>query len=106
MGEPAYHVHDYFGPGTDDETWMRYAAERGWCIVSRDVRITRRPHERAALTGHRIGAFFLLPGPASPDRCTMIQTVIKHWPTMKRLAAATPRPFQQQITRRGVKRFR
>jgi hypothetical protein len=106
LGEPAEHVNQIFAPGTPDETWIRHAGERGWCIVSRDVNITRKPHELKALREFEVGAFFLLPGKRSPRLCQTIQTVVRHWPELKRIAAAEPRPFQYQIGDRRVSRMR
>lgn len=106
LGEPAEHVGGHFGPATPDETWIRHAGERGWCIVSRDVNILKKPHELAALRDAGVGAFFLLPGRRSPYLCQIVQTVIRHWPDMKRTAARESRPFQLQIRERGISRFR
>jgi hypothetical protein len=106
LGEPVDHVNDIFAPATPDETWIRYAGERGWCVVSRDVNITRRPHELAALRDFGVGAFFLLPGKRSPRLCQIIQAVIRHWPELKRLARSERRPFQYRIGERRVSRFR
>ncbi|HEX8391657.1 MAG TPA: DUF5615 family PIN-like protein [Longimicrobium sp.] len=106
LGESVQHVNKIFAPGTPDETWIRHAGEREWCILSRDVRITRNGHEAAALRAYQVGAFFLLPGKHSPRLCQTIQTVIKHWPEIKRIAAAEPRPFQYEVGERSVKRLR
>lgn len=106
VGEPAEHVNEIFAPATPDETWIRYAGERGWCVVSRDVNITRKPQELAALREAEVGAFFLLPGKRSPQRCQIVQTVIRHWPEMKRLAKSESRPFQLEIGERRVGRLR
>ncbi|MBB4636486.1 DUF5615 family PIN-like protein [Longimicrobium terrae] len=106
LGEPVMHVSQIFAPGTPDETWIRYAGDRNWCIVSRDVNITRNAHEAAALRECGVGAFFLLPGKRSPRLCQIIQATIRHWPEIKRLAASEARPFQYQIGERGIKRFR
>ena len=101
LGEQAHHVHDIFAPGTPDETWINYAGARGWCIVSRDTNITRKPHERAALVAHSVGAFFLLPGGRSPTFWRMVETVIRHWSQMKRIAATEDRPFLKRSSRRA-----
>jgi len=106
LGESAQHVNQIFAPGTPDETWIRYAGERRWCIVSRDLNIRRRHHELAALREFAVGAFFLLPGRRSPDLCKIIQTVVRHWPGMKRVARTEPRPFQYEIRDRGLHRMR
>lgn len=106
LGESAEHVNSIFAPATPDETWIRYAGERGWCVITRDVNITRKPHELAALREGGVGAFFLLPGKRSPNLCTVIQTIIRHWPEIKRVARAERRPFQFQVGERGVRRLR
>lgn len=99
-------MSEIFAPATPDETWIRYAGERGWCVISRDVNITRNHHERAALQEAEVGAFFLLPGRRSPRLCQIIQTVVKHWPELKRVAADERRPFQYEIGERRVRRLR
>lgn len=86
LGEPVEHVNEIFAPRTPDEVWIRYAADRGASILSRDVKITRTPHEALALREGGVGALFLLPGKTSPRFCTIIQTVVKHWPELKRIA--------------------
>jgi hypothetical protein len=106
LGEPVEHVAEYFAPATPDETWIRHAGQRGWCVITRDVHITRRVHEAAALREAGVGAFFLLPGRRSPRLCQIIQTVVRHWPEIKRIGGAEPRPFQFQIGERQVRRFR
>ena len=106
LGEPAEHVNEIFAPATPDETWIRHAGERGMCVISRDVNITRRPHELRALREYDVGAFFLLPGKRSPQLCKIIQTVIRYWPDLKCVAATEDRPFQYQIGERGVSRMR
>ena len=106
LGEPAEHVNSIFAPATPDETWIRYAGERGWCIITRDTNVTRKPHEAAALREAGVGAFFLLPGKRSPNLCTVIQTVIRHWPEIKRVARSESRPFHFQIGERSVRRLR
>jgi PIN like domain len=106
LGEPVEHVNMLFPPATPDETWIRYAGEREMCMVSRDMNITRRPHEQTALREAAVGAFFLLPGKRSPKVCQIIQAVIRHWPELKRLAGSERRPFQFQVGQRGVSRLR
>lgn len=75
-------------------------------IISRDVNITRKHHEAAALHEFGVGAFFLLPGKRSPRLCHIIQTVVKHWPEIKRIAHSERRPFQFQIGERSVRPLR
>jgi hypothetical protein len=103
LGEQAHHVNDFLPPGTPDEIWIRYAGERSWNIVSRDVNITKRPHEQAALLQHGIGAFFLFPGMRrQPTFCQLIRTVISRWPEMKHRAAEETPPFALRVPQRGI----
>ena len=106
LGEPVEHVNKLFPPATADETWIRYAGERELCVISRDVNITRRPHEQAALSEAAVGAFFLLPGKRSPKLCQIVETTIRHWHELKRLAATEPRPFRYQISETRVRPLR
>lgn len=102
LGEQAYHVNDRLGPGAPDELWIEYAGTRGWCIISADLAITRRDHERAALRQHQVGAFFLFPGwKRRPDFCLTVQTIIRHWPAIKRCARERARLFIVGIRERG-----
>lgn len=65
-------IHDDHFPDqrTPDETWLRFAGERGWVVITPDARIRYRENEKAAvesasvrqfvltargLTGHEIG---------------------------------------------------
>jgi PIN like domain len=106
LGEPAEHVNKLFPPATADETWIRYAGEREMCVISRDMKMTRRPHENAALSEAAVGAFFLLPGRRSPNVCQIVETIIRHWHELKRLAATEPRPFRYQLGETRVSRLR
>lgn len=104
LGESAFHVQDVLGRRVPDEVWLQYAGEREWCIVSQDRNILKRPHERAALTNFRVGAFFLVD--IAPSHCKILQTLMRHWPEMKRVAAKTERPFIRAIRQRGVRPLR
>ena len=104
LGESAVHVQDVLRRGVPDEVWLEYAGERGWCTVSQDRRILKRPHERAALTKFGVGAFFLVE--THQSFCDTVQTLIKNWPEMKRIAATPDRPFVREVRRRGIKPLR
>lgn len=104
LGENAYHVYDALHPGMPDEVVLRHAGERGWCVLSRDHRILRRPHERAVLSEMGMGAFFLKE--TITDFCHIVRTVIRHWPEMKRVARSCERPFIYLVGENGVKPMR
>ena len=104
LGQPAYHVYDVNLKQAPDEMVLRYAGERGWCVVSSDRNILHRPHERAVLAQLSIGAFFL--NDTIAGNCKIAQTIYRHWPEMKRVADAEPKPFLYLIRERTVSRLR
>ena len=53
-------LRDHFPPNTSDEEWINALdREGGWAVLTRDLRIRTRPHERAAMDRSRILFFFL-----------------------------------------------
>ena len=57
------HLKDRFVANTPDETWMtELAKERGWIIVSGDLRIKKNPHEVQAWRSAGHTTFFLKSG--------------------------------------------
>lgn len=104
LGEAAYHVYDVGLKQAPDEMVLRYAGERGWCIVSSDRNILHRPHERAVLAEFSIGAFFL--NDTIAGTCKIARTIYRHWPEMKRIAQGESKPFLYLIREKTVSRIR
>ena len=53
-------LRDKFSPNTPDVTWIdALDQDRGWAVLTRDINLRTRPHERAALDRARIVFFFL-----------------------------------------------
>jgi hypothetical protein len=53
-------LQDQFPINVSDVEWINELdRQRGWAVVTRDLRITTRPHERAALDRSRIVYFFV-----------------------------------------------
>jgi hypothetical protein len=53
-------LREKFSAGVSDLDWMTALdAEGGWAVLTKDLRIKSRPHERAALDRSRIVYFFL-----------------------------------------------
>jgi PIN like domain len=53
-------LRDKFSPNVADVDWITALdREGGWAVLTRDIRIRQRPHERAALDRSRIVYFFL-----------------------------------------------
>jgi PIN like domain len=53
-------LRDRFPPDTSDIDWMKELdREGGWAVLTKDIRIQFRPHERLALDRSKIVFFFL-----------------------------------------------
>lgn len=53
-------LRDKFAINASDIEWIgTLHAERGWAVLTRDLRIRTRPHERAAMDSSAIVFFFL-----------------------------------------------
>ena len=53
-------LRDKFPPDVSDIDWITTLdAEGGWAVLTRDLRLRTRPHERAALDRSRIVYFFI-----------------------------------------------
>jgi hypothetical protein len=55
----ARHLLDHLPRGTPDEDVFEFLAEKGWILITQDIHIRRRPHQREALMASGVGAFFL-----------------------------------------------
>lgn len=106
LGQSAFHVDDIveLGRGATDLQVLPYAGDHGMLLVTQDHGILKRPHERALLAKHRIGAFYLPRG--MKGLCTITLTIVRHWPEMKRLAATTERPFRFELRQTSIRRMR
>jgi PIN domain-containing protein len=53
-------LRDKFSPDVTDVDWITALDREGaWAVLTKDIRIRQRPHERAALDRSRIVYFFL-----------------------------------------------
>lgn len=53
-------LRDRFASNTSDEEWISALdKDGGWAVLTKDLRIRTRPHERAALDRSKIVFFFL-----------------------------------------------
>jgi hypothetical protein len=66
-----------FSSGVTDVEWITLDKEGGWAVLTKDLRITTRPHERQALDRSHMVYFFLTGRLALPRlapnrlRCTV-----------------------------------
>jgi hypothetical protein len=71
---------------TDLEWITALSEEGGWAVVTKDLRIRTRPHERAALDRSRIVYFFLA---GSWRKCSVEETTARLIRLMSKMAAQT-----------------
>lgn len=104
LGESATHLYHHFGrEGVPDPEVLRFVGERGWLLVTRDLQIMRRAHERRVIEELGIGAFFLKD--TLDDLCSITRALVHNWPEMKRHARTRPRPFALLVRERGIVRL-
>lgn len=101
--QPALHVTEVCDRGTPDEEIFRTLGAVGWYLVTADVAIARRPHQRAALIEAGIGAFFFT-GRANRSLFDWVQLVVRRWPELVSYATGRERPFLCGVPDRGALR--
>jgi hypothetical protein len=102
-GEPAKHCTECLPRGAKDEEIFTFLGDRQWYFVSADLKISRKPHQTAALLAAGIGAFFFT-GRAQRDPLAWLQLVVRRWPDIRAYAAANRAPFLCGVPDRGVLR--
>lgn len=76
LGYVVHSMADVYPDGEDqrvaDTQWIAEADERGWVVLTKDERITRRPDEQAALAASQLRVFALgtqdMTGPEMAER--------------------------------------
>ena len=101
FGEDVVHLKEFFAPDTDDPAWLARIGTEGWFLITRDLRVRKRPGELHALKEHDVGAFFL--GGKNRSRCELIQQLVRNWPRLKELAESTRPPFAYRVPPSGSK---
>ena len=82
---------------------FRLGAERA-CVLTQDIRISRRKHEQELYRRHGLGLFFLR-GPSRKQGLTvwdMVQCLAKHWAEISRIVHEEERPFAYEVTLRRL----
>jgi hypothetical protein len=80
-------LRDKFRPNTPDIEWIgTLNQEGGWAVLTKDLRIRTRPHERAALDRSRIVYFFLA---GSWRKLTVEETAARLIRLIPKMAAQT-----------------
>jgi len=103
FGEQVIHLKEIFPEDTPDAKWLEYIGKHRMILVTRDLRILRKPAELRAIKIHRVGAFFL--GGKNRRACELIQQLVRNWPRIKEHAYKNRNsvPFAFEIPARGKK---
>jgi len=88
--------------GSDDSTWLRFAGERSWVVLTRDKRIRYRQLERLSLQAARARAFVFTAGNATLAETGEI--LARAYPHIQRICLREPGPFIYHIGRVGKPR--
>jgi hypothetical protein len=93
-------VHDdHFPQDTPDTEWLSTVGQRGWVVLSKDVRIRRDRLERVALLESKVKAFLLTQqGLTGAD---MADIFVRAMPEMVRRASRAKRGFICTVSRSG-----
>jgi len=89
----------HFEPGTEDTAWLPEVGRNGWCLLTTDKRIRKRPLEREAVRVHAIRMFYFSTNSVSGPE--MGNALRKALPRMKQLFLQQPPPFTASINRSG-----
>jgi predicted nuclease of predicted toxin-antitoxin system len=94
------HVYEQGLRSTPDPEIFAAVAERGWVLVTRDKKIRRKPHERAAYLATGIGVF-IYTGSAERTLDEQMLHVLRTMPEMERIAARARPPYLYGISDQG-----
>lgn len=87
----------------DDQDWIPIVAERGWSILTRDRKITRRPAELEAVRANS-AKLFVLDSREATNVWLQLEIVMARWRDIER-ASKEPGPFIQSVKRSRIKRL-
>ena len=90
---------DHFPKGTPDETWLAYAGDRSWVVLTRDKRIRYRQLERLALTEAKARAFVFTGGNVTGKDTAAI--LVHALPRITTICQTDKGPFIYHIGRGG-----
>ncbi len=91
-------IIDDFGRGASDEDWMAGLDRSRSCVITKDLNINKRPHQRRLCQSYHMGIFFIK-GPRGKG-LTYWQTLrllVSHWEEIINYSTHTPMPFGFEI---------
>ena len=96
LRQEAFFRHDdCFPQNTPDTEWLPQVGERGWLVITLDLRIRYNPLEKLALTRSGVGAFIIVGKNLSG--VLLAACIERALPKMKEFAQRHPRPFIAKV---------
>ena len=86
------HVYEHGLRSTPDPEIFAFVAARGWVLVTRDKKIRKKPHERAAYRATGVGVF-IYTGSSERTLDEQMMHVLRTIPEMEQLAARERPPY-------------
>ncbi|MGH7717676.1 MAG: DUF5615 family PIN-like protein [Steroidobacteraceae bacterium] len=100
LGYKATHLADELPRGTSDEQLFQHLNGRDCYLVTQDVQMSRKPHQKLALLQAGLGVF-VFTGRAERSLTQMMVMVLQNLERMTTAAERTSRPFIYGISDRG-----
>lgn len=90
---------DHFSAGLEDTAWLPIIAQRGWCLLTTDVRIRYNELERQAVRENSVRMFYFSRNNVAG--IDMGKSLAKALPRMQQLFETQVPPFIASINRAG-----
>jgi hypothetical protein len=83
----AVHLREEFPASTDDEVWIPQVAERGWIVLTGDLRIRTHKKVKLAFRQARLITFFMQAGYTTKHSHVQVRWVLSHWTQIEQHAS-------------------
>jgi uncharacterized protein with PIN domain len=94
------HAYDQGLKSAEDPEVFSFVASRGWVLVTRDKKIRKKPHERAAYLAAGIGVFIYM-GSAERTLDEQMGLVLRTIADIEQTAARLKPPYVYGVSDRG-----
>ena len=106
LGKSVLHVRDIdeLGPRAPDPLIMQYAGQRGYVVMSRDLKQANEPWFKPTLLRSNVGYVFLRAAKANgiePHAWELSKLIVKAWDDVERYASSHKMPFVALIKPNG-----
>lgn len=100
-------LKEVYGQGTDDVDWIPLLGKSESCVITNDIHILKRPHERSVFETHKVGVFIIQPPKGTGlGAWGLIKLIVNHWPEICKKSLEEKKSFSYRISpRAGIKRI-